>query len=338
MASNRDGRALYLDLSKGRVNSPIYLIYGEETFLVDETIKMMVRAVLPNGVDNFSHEIFDGAETPGLAIRQALENLPLFGGQRLIMVRNIASIPVDETAALMPYFERPAPETTFLMTGRTVDFRKRFFKAVRKSKNVLAVEFKPLYANELSGWVERRARQKRLVGLTGELAELVVALTGPELNRMSSALDKLSLYISDANSRLDETLLRAILDDTRTRSVFELTRLLGEGNLNSSLNSAHRMISGGESAVAMVSMIARHFRIVWRVAEGAGNGLRGRDLARHAGCPPMFLGEYERDARRFSTDRLAGVIQTIHTGERRLKSSAIKDSLVVDALVMEICL
>ncbi len=135
MASNRDGRALYLDLSKGRVNSPIYLIYGEETFLVDETIKMMVRAVLPNGVDNFSHEIFDGAETPGLAIRQALENLPLFGGQRLIMVRNIASIPVDETAALMPYFERPAPETTFLMTGRTVDFRKRFFKAVRKSKN-----------------------------------------------------------------------------------------------------------------------------------------------------------------------------------------------------------
>ena len=49
MASNREGRSLFVALSKGDASSPIYLIHGEETFLVDETIKALVKAVLPEG-------------------------------------------------------------------------------------------------------------------------------------------------------------------------------------------------------------------------------------------------------------------------------------------------
>jgi DNA polymerase III subunit delta len=335
MASNREGRELFKALARGQAPAPILLLHGEETFLVEEAIKAVRRTVLPQGVDAFSNQVFEGSEAPGLHVRQALENLPLFGGRRLIHVRSIDAMPANELDALEPYLDRPAPETTLLMTGRAVDLRKRFFKKVNASSHALVVPFKPLYGDELSDWVGRKARGKQLRGVEGPVAELVVELCGPELAAMDSALDKLSLYAGLGGSvGLEE--VRAVLDDTRTRSVFELTRQLGEGDLTGALNSQHRMLEAGESAVGIVAMIARHFRIVWKVHKGLGQGLRGRELAQLAGCPPMFVSEYERDARRFSPARVGRVVSAVHDAERALKSSPLSDRIVLDDLTLKI--
>jgi DNA polymerase III subunit delta len=335
MASNQEGRELFKALARGQLPAPILLLYGDESFLVEEAIKAVRRTVLPDGGDDFSNQIFEGSEAPGLHVRQALENLSLFGGRRLIHVRSIDAMPAGELDALEPYLERPASETTLLLSGRTVDLRKRFFKNLKASKHALVVPFKALYDNELPDWVTRKARGKQLRGVEGDVATLVVELSGPELASMDSALDKLSLY-AGVGGRVSLEDVRAVLDDTRTRNVFELTRQLGDGDLVGALNSQHRMLEAGESAVGIVSMIARHFRIVWKVQRGLGEGLRGRDLAQAAGCPPMFVGEYERDARRFGPARVGGIVTAVHDAERALKSSPLNDRIVLDDLAMKI--
>lgn len=342
MASNAAGRALFKRLTAGGDPSPVSLAYGEETFLVEQAVKAIAKAVLPNGGDDFSHQVFTGGEVTGVAVRQALETLSLFGGRRLIHVRNLDQVAAAELDALDGYAERPAPDTFLLLTGRTVDFRKRFFKALKKAKASEIIELKPLYSNELAGWVQRRGRSKGFAPLSQGVAQLIVDWTGPGLSAMDSALDKLLLYsdkgADDRPRTLTEDDVRGLLEDTRTRNVFELTKRLGKRQLPESVDAIERMMERGDSAVGMVSMVARHFRIVSRVREGLSRGLRQRALASHAGCPPMFVGEYEADARRFETGRLHSALTAIHDADRALKSSSLADDLIMAQLAMAICL
>ena len=337
MASNPAGRELFRRLAAGAEPTPILLVYGEETYLVEESIKAITKAVLPDGGDEFANQVFTGGEASGQQVRQALETLSLFGGRRLIHVRNIAGMSADDLEAVKPYLDRPAEDTFLLMSGRSADLRKRFFKAVKACNKATVVEFKPLYSNELSGWVQRRAVAKNLTGIEGDLARLIVDWTGPGLAEMDSSLDRLSLFTAGSSANVTESDVLALLDDTRSRSVFELTENLGSRLLSESMDAMIRMLHGGEPAVRINSMIARHFRIVWRVKDGMSKGLTKRELAGEAGCHPMFLQGYQDDARRFSEKRLRRVLRAIHDAERSLKSSSLSDRVVLSDLAMNIC-
>lgn len=338
MASNSEGRDLFRTLAEGKPPAPVLILHGEESFLIDEAVKAIVSALFPSGLDDFSHQVFTGGEATGDTVRQALETLSLFGGRRLIHLRNLTQVPAAELEALESYLDRPAPDTFLLMTGRAVDLRKRFFKAAKKAKSTRLVSFRPLYDNELAGWVQRRARTKKLVGIDRSLAQMIADWTGPRLSDMDSALDKLSLFTAEKGGEVGEQELRHVLDDTRSRSVFEFTDRLGNRELEACIDTIERMLRAGDSAVGMVSMVARHFRIVWKVKDGATQGLRGRDLAIFAGCPPPFLGSYQNDARRFSDARLRSCFDAIHEAERSLKSVPVPDGLVLASMVMTICL
>jgi len=338
MASNAKGRALFTALLQGDRPSPISIIYGEEGFLVDEAVSAICRSVLPDGGDDFSLQVFSGGEASGDVIRQSLENLSLFGGQRIIHVRGISSMAVAELDALTPYFDRPAPDTFLLLTDRAIDLRKRFFKAANAASCVNIVEFKPLYQNELPGWVLRRAKGKGLSSFTADLADLLVELIGVELFSLDSALEKLSLFSANNQSRISEQDVFELLDDTRIRTVFELTKTMGERDLDGGVETLIRMLQQGGSAIGLISMIARHFRIVWRVREALERGIRGRALAGEAHCHPMFVSEYERDAKRFTEPALTQIFRHIYDAERSLKSSRLSDQLVLSNLLLEVCL
>lgn len=338
MASNAKGRALFTALGRGERPSPVTIIYGEESFLLDEAVSATCRSILPDGGDDFSLQVFSGGEASGGVIRQSLENLSLFGGQRVIHVRGISSMAVAELEVLTPYLDRPAADTFLLLTDRSIDLRKRFFKAAKAAASVTIVEFKPLYRNELPGWVLRRARGRGLSSFTTDLADLLVELVGVELFSLDSAIEKLSLFSANNQSRISEDDVFELLDDTRVRTVFELTKRIGERDLDGGVETLVRMLQQGGSAIGLLSMIARHFRIVWRVREAIGRGVRGRALASEAQCHPMFVSEYERDAKRFTEPALSQIFRHIHDAERSLKSSRLSDQLVMSNLLLEVCL
>jgi DNA polymerase-3 subunit delta len=338
MASNREGRSFFQGLMGGKTVPPVCLVYGEETFLVEETVQAVINTVLPEGGDSFSHQVFHGGEVSGETVRQALESLTLFGGKRVILLRGIGAMSVGDHEAISPYFERHDPNTVLLMVGGKIDARKRFFKTISKSDCSRSIEFKPLYDNELGDWVYRRARMKGMKGMDIDLSELVAEWTGPNLAAINSALDKLCLYTEDSNFNVTEAVARTVLDDTRQRTIFELTRYLGRRDLGRSLNTFTRMLDQGQSSVGMVAMVARHFRIVWRLMEGQRKELRGRDLAKHAGCPPMFLREYEGDAKRFNVKRLQAIFLAVYEAEKALKKSRLSERLILSQLLIAVCL
>jgi len=67
--------------------SPIYLLYGEEDFLIDETLSQMIELLVPGETRDFNLEIYDGLDVSVEEIITSAETYPVMSDKRVIVVK-----------------------------------------------------------------------------------------------------------------------------------------------------------------------------------------------------------------------------------------------------------
>jgi DNA polymerase-3 subunit delta len=75
------------DLNKGKVAS-CYLLYGEEEYLINETLQQMLNAMVPEADRDFGLFLLDGDNTDFDSLTDNLLTPSLLGGRKVIVVRN----------------------------------------------------------------------------------------------------------------------------------------------------------------------------------------------------------------------------------------------------------
>ena len=73
------------DIKSGNI-APIYLISGEETFLVAETVKQLVEHLLEPTTRDFNFDVFDGTQADLREILSAVEVYPTMADRRVVLV------------------------------------------------------------------------------------------------------------------------------------------------------------------------------------------------------------------------------------------------------------
>ena len=114
---------------KERSFRPVYLLYGEETFLVNSYKNRLKEAVLGDDTMNFSRYEGKGIDVSEL-IRQA-DTMPFFAEKRLILVEDSGFFKAssEELASYLPSM----PDTTCIIFAESqVDKRNRLWDTQRK--------------------------------------------------------------------------------------------------------------------------------------------------------------------------------------------------------------
>lgn len=75
------------ELKRGKVY-PIYLLYGEEGFLIDETLSEMLELLLPKPLRDFNFDILSGIEASAEEIISICETYPVMSERRLALVKD----------------------------------------------------------------------------------------------------------------------------------------------------------------------------------------------------------------------------------------------------------
>lgn len=65
---------------------PVYLFYGEETFLFDELVGLAKRKLTPPGLEDFNFNKLDGATADPRDVAAAAQTLPFMADKRLVVV------------------------------------------------------------------------------------------------------------------------------------------------------------------------------------------------------------------------------------------------------------
>jgi DNA polymerase-3 subunit delta len=330
-ASDREDADIAADVARGKI-SPIYCLSGER-YLVDAAHAAIRTAVLAQAgvAAGFNHDTFDLKESGLVTCITTARTLPMMAKIRLVVGKGIDQVKADQLEPLLEYVTDPNPSTCLVLVGDKVDVRFKAFIALRKA-GFLHV-FAPLRDQALAGWLRGEARARK-IDLSPEAAGALADLAGPELGRLSQALDQLALYAGDRAITLDD--VEELVAETRQRNVFELTKAIGAGDVARSLYLLGNMFRNREPALRIQFMLARQMRQIWRAKELSAAGAARNEIASAVGMSPYFLDDVLVPARRMSHGALARAFERLYQSDVALKSSKVDDELIVSRLVQSL--
>ncbi len=320
-------------IASGQID-PIYCLHGAERYLVDRCLAAIRQAVLGSAGAgaSFNHDVFDLKETPIGRVVSTARTMPMMARRRLVIGKGIDEVKAPDLEPLLSYVEDPNPTTCLVLVGEKVDTRFKVFATLRKAG--FLHEFPPLRDRELVGWLAREAKQRQ-IGLDGDAATALAEMAGPDLGRLSQALEQLALYVGDAK-RIRLADVEDLVAETRQRGVFELTKAIGEGNVERALRLLANMQRNREPALRIQFMLVRQLRQIWRAKELAAAGVPRPEIASRVGIAPFFLDDVLVPARRMSHATLERSFGRLYRADRVLKSSRIDPDLILSKLVQQL--
>ena len=104
---------------------PLYLLYGEEEFLIQEALDLIIGTVVDPGARDFNFNVVYCRDTPASEIVNLAETLPFMSERRLVIAREFDALKAAEIEALVPYLNNPSPYTCFVMVSGPGKYDKK---------------------------------------------------------------------------------------------------------------------------------------------------------------------------------------------------------------------
>ena len=314
--SGEEIRGALSRLRSGEVDS-LYLLHGPETFLRDEIVGEIRRAVLGDEGSDFNHDLFTWGETPARDIAAAAQTLPFMGGRRLIEVRGLGQVADHDTEILSPLIDDPPPEAVVVFTVERADMRRSFFKKLAGAGAALKLEPPP--ERELPKWAQSQAEGLGFT-LTREAAMLLTEWIEPSLGRIRSELEKLAAYLEPEKTAGVED-VRNLVGRSRAESMYKLGDMLAEGRAELALALVGDLSATDGGPQFLVGFLRNQIRR-WTIARAAERkGIRQKELAELLGVPPFVAGRIQQQAGKASPRFLRNLYGKLLAVDRRVKRS-----------------
>lgn len=312
--------------------APLYLLVGDEPFLIQEALQALKYKCLDSGTQDFNLDVFD-LETPIGNVKDAVEMLPMMSTRRLVILRGVEDLKEKDWEILYPLFERPVESTVFVMTCEEIDRRKKTFKKLQEVSVV--VELKRPYENQLAIWIDYLAFRHELK-VSRDASQLLKQFVGVNLTELNNEIEKLKSYLGERKEIEAKDVLN-VVSQTRIDRIFDLTDAIGRRDCALALQSLANLLDQGQNEVGVLSMITRHIRILANLREGQREGLSGTRLSAKAGIPQFLLSQYQSQVAKWNEDKISQTYQALQDTDRALKSSGLPSHVWLENFILKTC-
>ena len=335
MAKGKSTGPSFEDLStafqSGNVK-PLYFLYGEEGFLIDELQKLAVEHIVPPHERDFNLDVVFGPEAQAQAVLAQCAQFPMMAERRLVIVRGFEAL--DDNKLFTAYAERPNPTAVVLLCcNAKPNLSHHPYRALKQ--HAVAAEFARLKDRHLSGWVESRLRQQGVTTESGA-AQMLADLSGPDLRTVAGEVDKLATYVGSRKKVTRDDVVRAA-GHSREENVFELQNAIASGDRVRALGIGLALLGQATNrrgeAIRMIALLGAYIQKVWKVTACRDRGVPENQMARQVGVPPFYLREYIAAERRLGP-RLPAAFGALLAADAELKGGSQRDPQAVFALLV----
>lgn len=312
---------------------PLYFFFGDEPFLINECFLRFKASALGEGLEDFNYNLFYASDAKIANIREAVETLPMMSPHRLVIVKEAQEFSDSEWASLENLFTTPVTSTVFVLLATKIDKRKKAIKALIEKAQ--CVEFKKPYESQIPWWINYMA-EKNEVKVSPEAIHLLHTLVGSHLTEIDSEIGKLKDYIGERKTIELSDVAKAV-SRSKEENIFDFTRAIGENDRAKALEHLVHLLDQGQNEMGVVSLVARHIRLLMTIKQGLEMGLHGARLAQHAQVPNYFLDSYLEQSRQWSMSRLEQALVVLSETDKALKSSPLSSHIWLENMVLRAC-
>jgi len=339
--SRKGSLAQYEDLArafKGGEFESLYLFWGEESYLIDELLRLAVKYSIDEELQDFNYNLLQGDLTESMQAIQACMALPMMDDRRLVVVRRFEQMQDrggKGKTAWKAYAQRPNPEAVVILTCDTKPKLNTLpYVAIRK--HGYAVGFAPLKAAETGKFIRGYVKRSGAT-IDRDAVDCLQDYVGTSLHSVVGELDKLRVFSGDSNHITKDDVIRAT-GQSREVNVWNLRDAVISGQLAKAekimalhlARSANRTSAG----IGLVAMLVSYFSDSCQVSDLMRRRNSYQSIASNLKKSAFMIKRYMDTARLFGPDGLQNALQVLMAADCELKGESRRDVRLILTLMM----
>ncbi|MEQ8908074.1 MAG: DNA polymerase III subunit delta [Vicingaceae bacterium] len=320
---------------KNKVYHPIYLLFGEEEFFIDQISDYIEEHVLEEAEKEFNQAVLYGMETDVQTLVAQAKRFPMMASYNVIIVKEAQNL--KNMDQLLEYSKQPSPTTILVLNykHKKPDGRMGFVKQMKKQG--VFFHSKALYPNQVPAWVESYLKSKKF-SINPRACQILVESLGAELSKISNELDKLILTLSEPKEINAQDIERNI-GISKDYNVFELNSALGSRDVVKANKIITYFAKNGKDhpPARVLPMVYSYFSKLLLYHTVASKDRKA--IAATLGISPFFIKDYAVGASNFSIKKIARVISALRKADTHSKGiggGELSEADIFKELVYEI--
>lgn len=250
-----------------------FAIVGTDEGLVREKSLELYNELTGGTDDGFTHETIDGtADNSDSAYEicssavQALQTVPMFGGDKVVWLRNVNFLADSVTGRsqrteegverLRASIEQGLPDgVRLIISALGVDKRRGFWKFIQKQAEVQSFDridtSRDDWQEQVAQLVTARAAELGLE-FEDEALEVFVLLAGEQTQQIGNELEKLDLYLGSERRTVTLEDVNVLVPLSRDAVVFEIGKAIQTGHAKRAIELVDEQLEADESAIGIM--------------------------------------------------------------------------------------
>lgn len=315
-----------------KVRGGAFYLHGDDDFRKDEVARALIETHLDPATADFNFDPLRGTEVDTETLASVLGTPPMMAEWRVVVIREVEGLAQSPRSrdVLLEVVAKPPPGLALILSCSVPQGSKaKFYKDLAKTAR--SVEFQPLSAADVPGWLMARATARFDVELDVAAAQALGAAIGANLGVLNMELEKL-VDVAGKGRTITLKDVEAAGTSLPAQDRWEWFHLVGEGKLEKALDSLGVLMGQGESGVSLVIGLTTQFlRLGIVVEEGAG--------ALEAALPPhqrWLAQRLVKQARNWRPVEIDAALEGLLRADRLIKASPLPDQHFVEEWLLSL--
>ena len=306
----------------------VYLVYGEEKYLVRKVKQEMIRHLAAEG-DTMNFTRFSGKDISSKELMNICDTMPFFADRRLVLVEDSGFFKNadDEIASYL----KEIPETTVLLFIESeVDKRNKVYKQAKSIGYVC--ECARMNQSDLSKRV-LMLLTKEHKKITRENMTYLLEKLGNDMDNIASEVEKLISYTLGRDVIEREDIDQVCVSEI-TGKIFEMIDAIGSRNQKKALNLYYDLIAVREAPLRILYLLARQFNLMLQIKEMEQKGYAAPEIAKNMGVQPFIVNKTRGQCKNFKLSAIRSALNDCLKMEEAVKTGNMNDKMAVELLIV----
>ncbi len=325
--------AQYSRIIRDLPDSPVYALLGDDDYLINLTADAICNKVSKKNTGPIERHSFYADSTGAKKALLPLENMGLFSSSAVVLIHDVDKYGSNDTDVIISYINQPHPAGALVLTAKSVDKRKSFYRQLQKTKAAL-LEFKAAREDEMANWIRAIASQKEKK-ITPDAVDSLIRNVGANLGIAAMEVKKLVAYVGESAS-IESHHVDELVGRSRVDSAFDLSNAIARRDTAKALSIMGTLLDEGESEIGMIALLRWQFLRILRGKDLESRGIPREQIPSVIGVH-YFQREFLNMLQRFDYGSARKAYLALFDADVSLRGKMLDKRYIFENLVITLC-
>lgn len=315
---------------KVELGKSVYVISGEEHYIIENSLKQIVQNVLSDEEMEFNYSQHDLKEIPLKVALDDADTLGFIADKKVVVLKNAIFLTAakdtskveHDVSLLESYVQNPNPDTVLVIIApyEKLDKRKKINKLL--TKEACMIEAAKFDERKAEGWIRQQTQAKGIQITSGAISRLVQNV-GANLLVLENELIKMATFLNPGEM-ITEDVVDEMVAKTLEQNVFTLVEKVTTRQLDSAFTILYDLLRQNEEPIKILALITRQFRIIFQSRILSQQGVNPGDIAKQLKLHPYAVKIAMDQAFQFEFLELQNIMRTLADLDFKMKTGSNK--------------